>query len=512
MKLASIFTDHMVFQKGMSIKVFGEGQGKGKILFCCEEREFVSEEEHWCVTLPAMEYGGPNEMTICLNGKETTLKDIYIGEVWLAGGQSNMEMPLARTEYGLEEASHCKNDKIRFFMVPRRVKKDAPIRGWHFAKSEGQDTPWRLCCEESALPFSAIGYYAAKELQAKLGCVVGVISCNWGGRRIEAFIGKEWIAKEPCLKEYYEERMALTKNWGEEDYRAHYEAVSESLQKRYAMVNFDEMQKLRENGVRATVGFPGGEFPAIPDGPYHPSYMGCLYDAMYARILPYGIKGIMWYQGESNASEKYLEKYLLYMRCMRESFENPDLVFYAVELASHNVEWNPDGQFVSDRFVEGENWAFKREQQQRASELAPNNYLVTSMELGDLYDIHPIQKRELAHRMALKILKYSYGADIYADQPVFRKATFEKNKVTLEFDHADGLYCPGGLQMVHMYIADERHVLKKAIIQIEDDKLILTCDEIENPTIVRYAFDNYYIGYHIYNKAGLPMAPFRTDR
>ncbi len=512
MKLASIFTDHMVFQKGMPIKVFGEGRGTAKILFCGEQKEIVSGDKNWCVTLPAMEYGGPYEMTILINGEKTVLKDIYIGEVWLAGGQSNMEMPLARTEYGLEEASHCRNNKIRFFTIPRRVKRDAPIQGWHFAKSEGQDTPWQLCCEESVCFFSAIGYYVAKELQRKLGCVVGVISCNWGGRIIETFIGKEWIAREPCLKEYYEEQMALTKNWGEKEYQVHYEKVAESLQRRYAMVNFNEMQALKEKGVRATAGFPGGKYPSIPGGPYHPSYMGCLYDAMYARILPYGIKGIMWYQGESNASEKYLEKYLLYMRCMRESFENPNLGFYAVELASHNAERSPDGKFASDRFVEGENWAFKREQQQRATEIAPNNYLITSMELGDLYDIHPIQKKELAHRVALKILKHSYGADIYADQPIFKKATFENCKVILEFDHAEGLYCPGSLEMVHMYVADERHILKKAKIQIEDDMLVLTCDEIDNPTIVRYAFDNYYIGNHIYNKAGLPIAPFRTDR
>lgn len=512
MRLATIFTDHMVFQKGIPIRIFGEGRGNGRVTFLSEVVEFTAEEDSWCISLSARDYGGPYEMNIMLDGEEIILRDIYVGEVWLAAGQSNMEMPLMRTEYGLEEASHCSNDKIRFFMVPRRIKKDAPIRGWHFAKSEGKDTPWQLCCEESALPFSAIGYYAAKEMQAKLGCVVGVISCNWGGRVIETYISKEWIAQEPCLQEYYKNQIARTENWNEEDYESHYHAVADSLQKRYEMVDFDEMQALREKGLRATVGFPGGAFPVIPEGPYHPNAMGCLYDSMYARILPYGIKGIMWYQGESNASEKYMEKYLLYMKCMKESFQNPELVFYAVELAGHNAQWTPDGCFISDRFVEEENWALRREQQQYATEAAPDNYLVTSMELEDLNDIHPIRKKELGHRMAIKILKHSYDFDICADQPVFRKASFEGNKVVLEFDHAEGLYCIGGTAGVYMYVADESHVLKKANIEIQGDKLILTSDEVEQPCLVRYAFDNYYMGRHIYNRGGLPMAPFRTDR
>ena len=512
MRLATIFTDHMVFQKGMPIRIFGEGRGTVRVSFLEEEKELAVQEDSWCVELAAGEYGGPYEMQVVLDEEEIILRDLYVGEVWLAAGQSNMEMPLMRSEYGFEEASHCANDKIRFFMVPRRVQKDSPIRGWHFAKSEGRDTPWQLCCEESALPFSAIGYYAAKELQAKLGCAVGVISCNWGGRVIETYIGKEWIAKEPCLQEYYQSQKALTEGWSEADYEAHRLAVEESLQKRYEMVDFDELQAWREKGLRATTGFPGGAFPVIPEGPYHPNAMGCLYDSMYARILPYGIKGIMWYQGESNAAALYKEKYLLYMRCMKESFRNPELVFYAVELAGHNAQWSPDGHYLSGRFAEAGNWAFKREQQQLATQAAPDNYLITSMEQEDLNDIHPIRKKELGHRMAIKILKHSYGFDICADQPVFRAATFEGNKAILEFDHAEGLYAIGGTGGVFMYIADESQVLKKATIEIQGEKLILTSEEVEHPCLVRYAFDNYYLGRHIYNKGGLPMAPFRTDR
>lgn len=147
-----------------------------------------------------------------------------------------------------------------------------------------------------------------------------------------------------------------------------------------------------------------------------------------------------------------------------------------------------------------------------ATVVAPDNYLVTSMELEDPYHIHSIQKRELAHRVALKVLKHSYHMDLYADQPVLKQAYFEKNKVILKFDYGEGLYCNRSLASVKMYVADERRVFKKAKIQIQNDMLILTSDEVEYPTIARYAFENCYLGTHIYNKAGLPIAPFRTDR
>lgn len=510
MKLASIFTDHMVLQADMPIRIFGEGKGKVTVKFLGKTTEFETNDDSWCFTCPAEQYGGPYEMEVTLDGNVTVIKDIYVGEVWLACGQSNMEMLLFRTEYGIDEAKHAKNDMLRLFTVPHRTKKDVPLHGWHFEKTTGEDTPWQLCCEESALHFSAVGYYAAKELQEKLGIAVGVISCSWGGVGIETFTKLEYQRKVACLKpvvDEYDEMMAKTDMT---EYEEKYQKGLRQWKEFYDKIDYDEVEEVRQKGVRATAGMPSEPAPWLPHGPYAFYAAGCLYDAMISRIAPFGVKGMLWYQGESNNSEHYLEKYLLFMDCMRDTFQNENMKFYAVELASFSWFWDKKPQETDNRRVEGNNWAFTREQQQKATEIAKNNYLVTSMQLGDLYDIHPIQKKELAHRLALKVLRYSYGFDIYADQPTYKSVEFKDGKAYITLNNADGLYCKNP-QGVKMYVSGKEHELKRAAAEIKDEMIILTCDEVKEPILVRYGFDNYYSGCHIYNKAGLPLAPFRTD-
>lgn len=513
MKLASIFTDHMVIQQGLPIQIFGEGKGKVTVDFLGKVTEHTFEEDTWCVTYPEASYGGPYDMIITLNDEEIVLTDIYIGEVWIAGGQSNMEMPLFRTECGIDEAMRSKNDLIRLFTVPRRRKREDPCYGWHFEKTTGEDTPWQLCDENSSPHFSAVGYYVAKDLQEKLGVAVGVISINWGGMPIDTFISREYFEKTDSLQPFLEDYHRMMAEIDMAEYEKAYHRGLNQWKDFYDKLDYDEVAEVKEKGVRATTGMPDIPTPQIPPGPYSPSACGCLYDSMISRIAPYGITGVLWYQGESNKSECYLEKYLAFMACMKDTFKNKNMKFYATELASFSYFWNMEkAQTTHDRFVTENNWAFTREAQQKATEVADNNYLVTSMGLGDLYDIHPFHKRELAHRMSLKVLKYSYGFDIYADQPIFKCVRFEGPKIWIELDNAEGLYFRRDLSGVHIFVADESKQLKKANVEIVKNGLVLTCDEVKNPTIVRYAFDFAYSGVHIFNKAGLPLAPFRTDK
>ena len=512
MKLASVFTDHMVLQAGKPIKIFGQGAGKLLVQFLNIKKEYIITQEDWCVSFPEATYGGPYEMYFKLNGEEVVLKDVHVGEVWLACGQSNMELPLFRTEYGLEEAAHAENGQIRFFTVPRRTMKEVPIFGWHAEKVNGEDKPWQVCNEESALHFSAVGYYVAKELQQKLGVVIGVISCNWGGTPIETYIKREYFESSDCLKtelEKYQDMLAEL-DWDayEEDYRRSASALEEYCKS----IDYDEVEEVREKGVRACTGEPKGTVPELPEGPYMSKAAGCLYDAMISRIAPYSAQGVLWYQGESNHCDGYMDKYLVFMQCMRDTFENQDLHFCAAELAGYGYCNDPGSprQSADNRFISENNIALTREQQQRATEVGKNNYLATCMELGDFCDIHPIQKKLLAHRMTLKVLKYVYGFDIYADHPTFQSAEFKDGKVFIKFHHGEGLYSRK-LWAVKMYVADESHELKRAQLQIEDDMLIVSCPVVPDPKVVHYAFDSYYLGCHIYNKAGLPLAPFRTE-
>ncbi len=511
MKLASIFTDHMVLQADKPIRVFGQGAGTVSVEFLDQQVTKEVTGEEWCITLPAASYGGPYEMKIVLNAEEIVLQDVYLGEVWLAMGQSNMEMPLFRTEYGLETAKHSANDKFRLFTIARRTERNTPMCVWAAVKDEIEDTPWKLCCEESVLKFSAIGYYVAQELQEKLGVAVGVINCSWGGMPIETFIRRDYFTQCEVLRPELEKYQAMLDKL---DWAAYQEAFQKELAERqrfFDAITFDEVEEVREKGPQPCIGYPAESMPQAAEGPFVPSNPGCLYDSMVSRIVPFGVRGVLWYQGESNQCDGYLDKYLTFMKSMREIFENDELHFCAAELAAYGYCGDAyTRQNADNRFVTTDNIALKREQQQKATELAPNNYLATSMELGQYNDIHPIHKKSLAHRMALKLLKHTYHQPIIADQPIYDYAEFKDGKAYVHLKHAEGLYCRY-LWAVKMYVADERHELKRAQIQIEGDTLALTCSAVPNPTIVRYGFDSYYHGYHIYNKAGLPLAPFRTD-
>lgn len=512
MKLASIFTDHMVLQADKPIKIFGTGAGNLMIDFLNSKIDTVVTEQEWCVTLPAKPYGGPYEMHIYLDGEDVFLKDIYVGEVWLACGQSNMTMPLFKTEYGLEDAEHAYNEKIRLFTVPRRTKKEVPICGWQDEAVRGEDTTWQICTEESALHFSAIGYYVAKQLQTELQVAVGVISCNWGGIPIETMIDRAYFDRSDYLKPALEQYHKMLDALDEPAYEKAYAAAVKEREAYYQSIGHHEIEKIRKKGVRACIGGPDQPEPELPNGPYLPNQPGCLYDAMLSRIAPFAAQGVLWYQGESNHCDGYLEKYLIFMQCVRDAFENPDLHFCAAELASYGYCNDPGAarQNAENRYITENNMALTREQQQKATEVGYHNYLATNMELGAFNDIHPIHKKMLARRMTWKILKHVYGFDILADHPVMDHVTFEQNKVYVHLRNAQGLYSKY-LWAVKMYIADESHELKRAQIEISGDTLILSSVAVEHPVCVRYAFDSYYQSYHIYNEAGLPLAPFRAD-
>lgn len=507
MKIADIFTDHMVLQANKEIKVFGNGKGNGKIEFLGNTYNFTSDDEKWCVTLPPSEYCGPVEMKIVTDDEEKILRDIYVGEVWFAGGQSNMEMPLFRTECGFDDAETAENDMIRFYTAPRRMEKDTISYGWHFEKTISENKGWELCNKEAALHFSAIGYYVAKRLQKELNVAVGIISCNWGGREIENFIKKEYFYDNPVLKPIIEEYNRKISELDIEQYKKDFKNDLNKLQKFYESIKCDEVEWTRNIGAMATSGLPG-EVPYPTFGPYAYDTPGGLYASMIEPISPFAFKGVVWYQGETNVGGKYYEKCKTFIKCMRDTFCDNRLPFYIVEIASFH---DSDETEISDRFVtDKENWAFTREGQQKIAEEDNNAYIVTSMELGDLYDIHPPRKKELSKRIENKILKYDYGFNLEAEEPRFENAEFKNGKAYVKLKNADGLFARH-LMSVKMYIADETKVLKRASIEICGNTLVLSSVEVKEPCIVRYGFDRYYIGCHIYNKYGLPLAPFRTD-
>lgn len=511
MNIATIFTSHMVFQANRPIKVFGEGRGNVRIEFLNEVKEYNSDSEAWCVTLGSYEYGGPYEMKVFLDGELIVLDDIYVGEVWIASGQSNMEMPLFRTEYGIDAAKQADNNKIRMFTVPKRTKRDTQLYGWFFENTDGSDTPWKVCTQETALHFSAIAYYVAKEIQEKLGVAVGIISCNYGGHILESAISPEYLQNHPAFVTERDRYNEMMEQLDFEKYMQEYNrGLGEWEEYYHSHKDIDEVLEVGIMGPKATNGTPKN-LPQMPVGPYSPAIACCIYNAMFARIVPFSVRGMLWYHGEIVDYKDYSEQFLAFEECMRENFQNSDMPFYMVEVAGCVDYWHENPQDCDDRFVETDCVAFTRQAQYKAAKKGRNTYIATSMGETDIFDIHPVNKKMLAHRLALKVLKYEYNKDVDSDQPVFKQAVFENGKVKLYFENADGLFSPFP-DRVKMYVADENKVLKRAKIIIEEDNsIILQNPEIRNPKYASFAFDNYYSGALIYNKAGLPIAPFRAE-
>jgi len=512
MQLAKIFTDHLVLQREMPIRVFGTGSGTAVVRFLGEEVTKTFSEEKWCVELSPRPAGGPFEMEIDLNGETVTLSDILIGDVFLACGQSNMEMPLFRTESGFADAAHCENENIRYFTVPRRYKKGLDTYNYHFIDMFSTDTPWAICKEDTAINFSAIGHYFAEIIQKEADVPVGIISCNWGGRRIEAFIEKSYFYGEPSLESQMREFEEYNKTLDMEAYEKEILDFEEDVKQYILTEQAGCMENVLKMGVYAAADTINlDRFPCPPKGPYDSTSPATLWDSMFSEIVPYGARAMLWYQGESNGSDRdYCEKYLTFLRCIREQFKS-DMEVYAVELAPylrHNMDYR---MHPNDTFITEDNWAYLREQQQEATVKGKKNYLITTQGLGDMYDIHPKRKKELAERMAKKALRYTYGLDVPADQPVYRSAEFKDGKAYITLDNAEGLF--SRLWSVEMKIAGEDKVLHPATVEItEDNRLVVYSENVPEPILVRYGFCMYNFSGQIYNKYGLPLAPFRTDK
>ena len=501
MKLATVFTDHMVLQRGMPVRVFGSGDGTASVTLRGVTATAQSEDGHWLVELPEQEAGFLGEMEIDLNGEKTVLTDILCGEVFLAAGQSNMEMPLFRTAYGVCEALNAKNDQLRFVTIPRRVLADHALPNWHFEAATNEDEPWKICDTESAAHFSAVGYYFGQKLQRALGVPVGIVSCNWGGTVIETWINPDHFGKYPCLKNaaeaYAADQAEIARRGDEltEKYLAYAQAKADFND----IYGWDMCDRVFRMGIRGALATENLAFPPMTGCEvYDPNRPGRLWRAMVERVAPFPARGVVWYQGESNGSDRdYLEKYGAMMDSWRQAFDC-DLAFFAAELAAFRRQGD-----VTD-------WAFLREQQLAATHRFADNYLAGVSDLGDPYDIHPLQKEPLCERLYRLAADKLFGLDIPADAPELSGWETKDGAMILTFDHAKRLYCRGGFR--ELTVAGKDGVFHPAEAAIEENRLILRSSEVPDPAAARYCFQTWHEYGNLYNEHGLPVFPFRTDR
>ncbi|MCS7089815.1 MAG: sialate O-acetylesterase [Verrucomicrobiota bacterium] len=468
-RTAPIFTHHMVLQQGQPVPVWGWGE-EGEPITVRLGRQRVTtvvRNGRWEVRLRPLRAGGPWSLEVISPARHEVFTNVLVGEVWLCSGQSNMEWPLERSHEPEADIASATNTMIRFLDVPN-VKAEAP--------TTRLNAQWTVCSPERARTFSAVAYYFGRALHQARGVPVGLIRSDWGGSPAEAWMSRETLEMRP---RYIREIL--------DPFPEQWRRYQESL---------EEWRKAREEAQRE-----GREFTRnAPWPPWRPSE---LYHGMIAPLIPYGIKGVLWYQGESNVgrAEQYRTLLQDLIRNWRRDWRQGDFPFLVVQLAP----------FMPVKAEPGESaWAELREAQLLTMRQVPKVGMVVTTDVGDPNDIHPIWKRPVGERLALAARAIAYGERIVWSGPIYRSVRFEKGRALVSFDHVGrGLEARGGpLKGFAICGEDRKWVWAEA--QIVGQTVEVWSPLVPHPVAVRYGWADCPV-VNLWNKEGLPASPFRTD-
>ena len=444
-KLPSVFGDNMVLQRNQPVPIWGWDDPGTQVTITLGDTKVVATADDngkWMVRLPAMEAGGPYAMTV--KGTDVVIvKNILLGEVWLCSGQSNMEWPVARCNHAQQEIAAADYPQIRHIKIPHRP-----------AATPQDDVPsggWQVCKPETVGSFTAVGYFFGRYLHQKLGVPIGLIGSNWGGTRIEPWTPPEGFKAVPALKQ-----------------------IAEHL---------DQYPSKRNNG---TIN--------------HQSPLA-LYNGMIAPLVPYGLRGAIWYQGEANNGEGmlYHEKMKALIAGWRRVWNCPDMPFYYVQLAPFRYPGEPTR-------LPGI-W-----EAQLATLCVPNTGMAVTVDIGNVKDIHPRNKQDVGKRLALWALAKAYGKrGLVYSGPLYKSMKVEGDKIRICFDHVgSGLASRDGKPLRWFTIAGPDKKFVEAQAEIDGDTVVVHADSVPKPVAVRFGW-HQEAEPNLSNKEGLPASPFRTD-
>ncbi len=482
--LPRIFSDRMVLQRDTPNPVWGTAAPGAPVSAAIAGKSVagtVGDDGRFRLDLPALPAGGPHELTVTVSDVSRTFTGVLVGEVWLCSGQSNMDFTLAPSEKRYfagaagweEEVASADHPQLRMFTAE-----------WAMSESSRREIEgeWLACSPETAPGFSAVAYYFGRELQRELGVPVGLVTCAYGGSTAEAWIGAETLAGDAVFK-----------------------PLLDAFRKK--SIDYRDTPALLARHARAlatwTAAGRRGRAPKHPDPVQDPHSPSVLFNGMIAPIVPYGIRGAIWYQGESNVGTRQiypaLQKALI--EDWRARWGRGDFPFHFVQLAAHKT---PPAE-PSDSSL-----ASMREAQ--ASSLAlPHTGMAVTIDIGDEMDVHPRNKCDVGLRLARLALHSTYGRAVVPSGPRFRAFEIEDGRIRLRFDHiAGGLVAKDG-PLKHFAIAGDDRKFVWADAEIEGDTIIISSPSVPRPAHVRYAWADNPAGANLYNSENLPAAPFRTD-
>jgi sialate O-acetylesterase len=490
-KLPNIFSDHMVLQQGQKNKIWGQATAGEAVTVSIDkqsQKATAAADGTWSVMLDPLPVGGPYELTV-KGQNEIKISDILVGEVWICSGQSNMQWWVKLANDPDLEKLTAKHPKIRMINFPQ-IGSQEPI--WTH-----ESRHWMVCSPDTVSDFSAVGYFFARQLHQSLDVPIGMINNAWGGSSCEAWIRRDILNADPKYK-------PLMDRWAESEATfpgkiAELSAKIEALSAKGDSLTDDQKKEL-EALKKERQGFQGQLA-----GQHRPAN---IYNGVLKSHLGYGIKGAIWYQGESNAGRayQYRDLFPLMIQSWRDEWKQGDFPFYWAQLADYLAEQTQPGDST---------WAELREAQTMTMSRLPNTGEAVIIDIGEGKDIHPKNKVDVGRRLARWALAKDYGISIPYHSPQFKSIEIKGNKAILTFDYVDGGWRPFDVNEPRGFaIAPEgangsNFVWATAKI-LPDNTIEVSNDTVAAPVAVRYGWAENPI-VNMFNGVGLPLTPFRTD-
>jgi sialate O-acetylesterase len=477
-RLPAIFSDHMVLQAQMPIRVWGWADPGETVTVSIGQTSRLAmpgKDGRWEVMLGKLQPGGPHSLLV--RGRNSiTIRDVLVGEVWLGSGQSNMAMTVNRCDDFEQEARAATFPLLRMF-IERSNAADKPQ-----SEPKGE---WVVCSPDAVGTFSGTLYFFGRELHTTLGAPVGLINSSVGGTPIESWISPEAQKKSKALKPLFDAQAAAEAKFDAEAARAQHEKALERWKEAAAKAKAD-----------------GKAAPRKPQDPIalreRKGNVGGLFNGKIAPLIPYTIRGAVWYQGEANTvAEKaaYYQHHLpLLVQDWRERW-GYTFPFAWVQLPNY--------------IGAGRDWPTVREAMLKTLSLPATGMAIT-MDIGDPKDIHPKNKQDVGKRLAMWALATVYGRkDVAASGPIADTHKVAGGRIEITFKHAHGGLQAKGGELKGFEIAGEDKAWKPAEARIDGDRVIVSGAEVKKPVAVRYAWENNP-ECNLFNGAGLPASPFRT--
>lgn len=454
----------------------------------------ADEQEQWMTAIQTPAPGIASTLSIRCGDEQIVFDDVVSGEVWLAGGQSNMEMPVMCVRDGNTLAEAEVYPRVRLKTISRRCS-DRRQYGWHFYPMDGSDSDWKLPSRESIACFSAIGYQFAALLSESLDMPVGIIDCNWGGTKIESWMPlsvlEQFEDTRASLERYAAAQAALGDNA-----QAGFDRFQDSIRSMDIDLSDFITQSLRDPKYHCIY---DARVPENPSGSVgDPNRPGCLYEHMLSRVIPFGIKGVLWYQGESNAHVGEAQNYASLFARMRDSWHaawnDTSIPFLTCQLATFEnpIEWG-----VVD-------WNTLRLQQAQCTDL-PGVSMAILLDIGDRTDIHPLDKIPVAERLHALAMEDVYGVACRAHEPKVVCLERDSASILLRFDQPIELRSG---ELPKALSGDSVHACEAALV--DDRTLRLTPDTDAPITAVQYAAAGWFVP-SLFGHNALPVAPFRVE-